>query len=307
MSAATRRELLPSACSYLRETGRDCILSPDCDGFLCGLYMSHYLNWRIRGYYDGKVLMVEKSIDPAKCVFLDMEICRPHVQSVGQHMLYYNVERKPQADLEKGFALCLSPNNLRRFDFCNQFMQKYPLATIHLLMTLSPRPVKHYEGDFAPLFYVDGVFKNLLNYPENCLDWLNFLDAEHTPLGKLFCGDYPFARLMRVMKEFFLLLDGMTGPNRRPDKLPLPGNGIFSDAQRQQSESFIQAMGDLTKWHYRPEKWTWSNYTSHALVKESITPGLARFQELMTQRPLSWAITSRGSIEYTLDPDGVMS
>ena len=33
-----------------------CILSPDSDGLLCGLFMSHHLNWEVVGFYDGKIL-----------------------------------------------------------------------------------------------------------------------------------------------------------------------------------------------------------------------------------------------------------
>jgi len=41
----------------------DCIISPDCDGFLCGLLVSNLLNWNIVGFYDGKALVFENKID----------------------------------------------------------------------------------------------------------------------------------------------------------------------------------------------------------------------------------------------------
>lgn len=72
---------------WIIEREQNCILSPDSDGLLCGLLMSHYLGWRIRGFYDGKVLAVEENTNPQDCVFLDMEIFRPNIRSVGQHMV----------------------------------------------------------------------------------------------------------------------------------------------------------------------------------------------------------------------------
>ncbi len=33
--------------SWLVKRGKNCVLSPDIDGLLCGLLMSHYLNWNI--------------------------------------------------------------------------------------------------------------------------------------------------------------------------------------------------------------------------------------------------------------------
>lgn len=48
---------------------QNCILSPDSDGLLCGLLMSHYLNWRICGFYDGKVLVTAGGINPKRMYF----------------------------------------------------------------------------------------------------------------------------------------------------------------------------------------------------------------------------------------------
>jgi len=61
---------------WVVERDQNCILSPDSDGLLCGLLMSHYLEWKIRGFYDGKVLVIEDNFHPQDCIFLDMEIFR---------------------------------------------------------------------------------------------------------------------------------------------------------------------------------------------------------------------------------------
>ncbi len=45
---------------WILEENQKCILSPDSDGLLCGLFMSNVLNWSIVGFYDGKVLMLKK-------------------------------------------------------------------------------------------------------------------------------------------------------------------------------------------------------------------------------------------------------
>lgn len=44
--------------SWIVKRELDCVLNPDTDGLLCGLFMSHYLGWHIRGFYDGKVLVL---------------------------------------------------------------------------------------------------------------------------------------------------------------------------------------------------------------------------------------------------------
>ncbi len=44
---------------WIAKRNQKCILSPDSDGLLCGLLMSHYLDWEIVGYYDGKVCVLK--------------------------------------------------------------------------------------------------------------------------------------------------------------------------------------------------------------------------------------------------------
>ncbi len=45
---------------WILEKNNFCVLSPDSDGFLCGLFMSTFLNWKIVGFYDGKVSVINK-------------------------------------------------------------------------------------------------------------------------------------------------------------------------------------------------------------------------------------------------------
>ena len=42
---------------WIFEENKNCIISPDSDGFMCGLLMSHFFNWNIKGFYDGKVML----------------------------------------------------------------------------------------------------------------------------------------------------------------------------------------------------------------------------------------------------------
>jgi hypothetical protein len=78
------------------EKGQNCILSPDTDGLLCGLFMSTYLDWRIKGFYDGKVMLLDKNISAKDCVFLDMEVFRKEIKSVEHRMVQFNKKAKNQ-------------------------------------------------------------------------------------------------------------------------------------------------------------------------------------------------------------------
>lgn len=45
--------------SWLFDKKQKCILSPDSDGFLCGLLMAYYFDWQIVGFYDGKIGVID--------------------------------------------------------------------------------------------------------------------------------------------------------------------------------------------------------------------------------------------------------
>ena len=69
---------------WLAAEDQNCVISPDADGMICGLFMSYYLNWNIAGYYDnGKNLLLRNGLSAKDCVFLDTEICRKEIRSCG--------------------------------------------------------------------------------------------------------------------------------------------------------------------------------------------------------------------------------
>lgn len=132
--------------------GQLAVLSPDSDGLLCALFLCHHLDWKIVGFYDGKVLLLQKMLSAKDCVFLDMEIFRKDIRSIGQHMLLYNKNDRPAS--WNRFDERVQPNNLRSYDALHDFPSKYPFATIHLLLGIvSPRiTVSLSDSAFAPLF-----------------------------------------------------------------------------------------------------------------------------------------------------------
>lgn len=50
-------DILIKKYPWVLKKSRNCVLSPDSDGLLCGLLMSKYLDWRIVGFYDGKIMI----------------------------------------------------------------------------------------------------------------------------------------------------------------------------------------------------------------------------------------------------------
>ncbi len=304
---------------WLAQKNQNCILSPDSDGLLCGLFVSQYLNWKVKGFYDGKFLILEKGILPRDCIFLDMEIFRNGVKSVGQHMVLFNKDQIPNN--WNNFDDCLSANNIRGYDGKHNFPQKYPLATIHLLLGVigSVQKIGIPKDAICPLLYTDGTFKNLFNYPDNCLSWLKFLHADNdkSPLHKIFFNDhYSISSLMLALKELFGELRLIAGGSRGGDKIKFSngkGQLINFDTKKQslkretvdQAEEFLKFLSGKTGWKYNPKVWSWNNLSHFKFEKGSIKPSQGRYNDLISKNPVSLAMTSTLGIEYTLDPQNI--
>ena len=151
--------------SWIFEKNVDCIISPDSDGLMCALLMSQYFDWKIKGFYDGKVLLYQKDIDPKNCIFLDIEIARKNVKSVGQHLITpCNKIYKEHGN--NVFENCLSPNLLRNYDQKNNFQLKFPMATVHFLISILNHKIdiNLSKKSIYPLLFVDGLYNVLFNY-----------------------------------------------------------------------------------------------------------------------------------------------
>lgn len=308
-----------------------CILSPDSDGLLCGLFMSHYLNWEIIGFYDGKVCLIKdgESAYATNTCFLDIECYRKGVKSVGHHMLSaYNNALPP--DWGQRFSNCIQPNLIRKYDK-NKFRLKYPLATIHLLISIlgANRKIQLPETARFPLLFTDGTYKVMFSYPENVMNWWKFLgvpDSNH-PLHNVFMGDdYPVYKLMTEMDDFFRSRDQISIKGERGDRLKISNKdnsacnireieaGLYAitDEPRQRCERFLKLLSEHTGWSYLANSWNFDNlkklqFTKKDFKAQQWTIKKDNWNKFLELNPLSWAMTSGDNIEFTLEePDSLV-
>lgn len=306
----------------------NCILSPDSDGFLCGLFMSYYFNWKIVGFYDGKVLLLNKEISSFddNCAFLDVEIFRETVKSIGHHMLKFN--QRKNYEVYRQFKNTIQPNLLRNYDGKTYFRLKYPLATIHLLIAIASQSVTidFPDSAIAPLFFVDGTFNVLYSYPENVLNWLNYLRINEplSPLRRIFMNNSQTVYTqMLLMDDFFRKRDVISIPNERGDRLRITnrqgdicnveqqpdGFHKITDDARDRCLKFIDLLSSETLWPYNPANWIFNDLEIRKFSKSDFTGqnlhiNNKTFEEFILKNPLSWAMTSNDNIEYTLEePD----
>lgn len=106
---------------WLAAKKQKAIISPDTDGFLCGLFMAELLDWEIVGYYDGKAMVLRKGLSAGDCVFLDMDVFRKEIKSIGHHMVLHSMENKLSqrvyADIVAGNPLSMAITAAGRMEY----------------------------------------------------------------------------------------------------------------------------------------------------------------------------------------------
>lgn len=293
---------------WITECDKKCIISPDTDGILCGLFMSSFFNWEIVGYYDAKDMVIKKNIKPFDCIFLDMEIFRKECKSIGQHMLLYNRNKVPKN--WDNFSNSINPNNIRGYDAHKYFALKYPFATIHLLMCIARMKVEFTVSKSAVtvLLYVDGTFKNLLNYPENCISWLYYLNAknENSPLATLLniFATQKISTMMHDLEEIFGKFRCIADGKRGGDKIKISDihNGYFPADLKSRTLKLLEFLSNLTGWQFIRAKWAMDDLDVINLKKGIIPAGKLNgknYEALLEKNPVSFAITGTKQIEYT--------
>ena len=255
---------------------------------MCGLLAAQFLNWQIVGYYDGKVLVIKDGLNYEDCVFLDMEINRDQICSIGNHLIEYDNHEPAR----RHFNNCIQPNIFRGFDGKHAFQRKYPFGTIHLqLGILQAAGVidRLPKAAISPLLFVDGVGNNLFGYPENCLDWIDYLainQPDHILYDFLCANKINFYEIMQHLTKFFATRDTynatgyydedsfiLGGRNLRTghkirlsdtkgNYINLAKHGELYDLHSVEAtrvQGFIKEIADMMEWDDKPEQWTWQD------------------------------------------------
>lgn len=301
--------------SWLIEKNLDCIISPDADGMLCGLFMSHYLNWRIVGYYDnGKNLLLKNGLRAANCVFLDTEIYRPDIRSVGHHISLFR-QNNTKINLDN-YKNCLNPNLLRMRTREENFSLKYPMGTIHLLLSIVSKKysIEFLENSFFVILQADGTINRFLDrHSENLRDWLVYLgiDEKDNILRKIIQKDI---NLIDINKDYVEYVQKFV--KKKKDKIPFSERGDFNPVALNESKTafsescaattveYLEFLSENTGWDYKKEQWSFADLVLYEFTKKSIKPGLRTFNNAVDENFLSMAITTSVNMDYTLEhPD----
>lgn len=160
------RDELRKEYPFLEDSSRKMVVGSDIDALLSAAFLHNELGWEVTGFYTGFENLYytdEKAIQNA--VWVDLDIYRPSIRSVGHHILRTRLD-----DELPGLQRSLNLNEARGV-YKKDFTRKYPLGTIHFLLWF-------YDVDeFAPLqeaflLSADSTWINAQRYTDNVTDWV---------------------------------------------------------------------------------------------------------------------------------------
>lgn len=172
---------------WLNDHGRQCIVSADLDGVACSLLQSLKCHWKTVGIYDGKFLALYseiETIDWEQVIFVDVEILRPHIHSIGNHL--FALDNTHVDCLRSVFPKCMNPNLWRRINVNDSFQRKYPFSTLPLFLAAHALHDDAFELDrfwMGLALHTDSSFTNAAHYQANALDWLAAMDTNGASPG----------------------------------------------------------------------------------------------------------------------------
>lgn len=139
------------------EHSKNLVISPDMDGFMSAKLLSLYGGAQVVGAYDKNILILADDINPEECLFVDCDLNRKNLVSIGNHM---RLQRDGMSD--KSF----NPNV--HFGVTN-YTDKFPFATAFLIAFATE--VQTSPSDHIRMAYADSTLKNLENYSDNMRNW----------------------------------------------------------------------------------------------------------------------------------------
>lgn len=301
---------------WLDEEGKMMVSSLDLDGIVSAMLMQSLLGWKLVGFYDAQKLWVVAGVDPfsGEVIFLDHDIYRDKIPSVGHHMLQW------KEDIElPGHKCSLNPNLLRGIT-AQEFGRKYPFATLHFLLACMSawhpdwrETCLQLPREFMPvLLNVDSSMQNAFAYQRNAMEWMDWLGGSEkdSPL-------YPFCRLLlsasplRLIKwgiEFDDAVKLRVGTGSRYTKRRAQAQRLDPTNQKdwERLSNLIDWLVELTPgWSLEVPNFSLlpkSRLRVDELSRKRTEATKGSFEAMLKQQPFSYAIISKGEggLNYSL-------
>jgi site-specific DNA-methyltransferase (adenine-specific) len=291
---------LKKQAGWLRHKKQLMVISPDLDGVLSALLLQHLWKWELVGFYDASTLWLLKeysNLDATKPTFVDHDICRKHLPSIGHHMLKWGQDT-PIPECEGPDAQSFNPNLIRGFTL-KEFGRKYPFGTVHLLLACYSAwgDLKDYRPsrDFIPLLLqVDSSLQSAFTYEKNALDWMEWLggsDDARSPIYPL-CKALAAAsskRLLRWQAQLGDQIQALGFTRHSQCKTDNPTD----EEQWQRLLKLLAWLEELTGWTADFPDFTDAKVVRTDIKRASCKPTKTNFVKVIAEKPFSYALISK--------------
>ena len=74
---------------WVKQKNKKFIISADYNGLICASFLSHYLNWKLMGYYDLESLWISKETieNYNEIIWVDLNILPKQGRAIGGHIV----------------------------------------------------------------------------------------------------------------------------------------------------------------------------------------------------------------------------
>lgn len=315
--------------------GKHIVTSPDVDGILSTLVVSLNTGATLAGIYTTQhYLSLDGSdMDDARnALWLDHDISQMGIRCIGQHLVNHSVDdrlpsRHPVSFNPNIFYGQAYPDSFRGWR--GQTRDKYPFATVHLLMSALGinEPPKNSHGYYL-LAHADGSWGTCQDYCDNTKIWYDLMfDANDKVLTDIVCSNYcddsgNFSKHKEVVDKLKQRgIESRSSRESQSTKIPEKWRGLQGHQRIAYRKSHSHAELDkvnhrwLTKFNnvmsLVSDLTGWSMKTPSEIVgvatgrvqtpnPESIQPG--HFDQYMKDKKIfSHAIKNRKQLRYTTD------
>ena len=290
--------------NWILEKNRKVVISPDLDGILSSVLFSHLLKARVVGVYSlneiwlaKKYLIfnsssIEELIISNNLLFLDHDINREEIPSIGHHILQWSHDCCSSSHL-KNYSL--NPNLLRKITR-KEFKYKYPFSTFHFLLACFSAwgylEKFEYDEDILTLFlHIDSSFENAIKYQDNAFFWLEWLGGseKNSPLYFL-CKKLLKFHPALILKQFKKLADLFFSFGLKPRSQAVFSNPCGGEYQK--IINLLEWFKDKTGICYNLVKFPEEEMMRIRLIRKSTSPIKKNFKEVIKKNPFSYAIIS---------------
>ena len=155
---------------WLKDKNRPFIISADYDGLACAAFLSHYMKWKLTGYYNMEKIWISKyGIENKKeLIWVDLNILPKSGKSIGGPIGM--IDNTNPSGLNSSCNL----NTLRKLTHEN-FNQKFPFSTLIFLMWLFKITIKNNTMSKLLILHSDSSWMKIQKYSRNVQQWIELL------------------------------------------------------------------------------------------------------------------------------------